>query len=219
MLVQHLYLSFEQQLKLIRNSVLQKFEQSAIKKSSSKQDVVNEDFSNQTERAFKEAVNSFKTLASELILDGSGWGEHVLNHETDLTMQLRTFINNARDKEIDKLKHLTQQAAKDNLEQIINGPIYELNPEFWEEIRTPYLKELQDLAYSCEQILQKSFKCDLNEVSEFMKNLDQTLHQFTVDYVRRLFRDINTNLLRKFNKIFKKDEQGKNREWRDIEEG
>jgi hypothetical protein len=33
-----------------------------------------------------------------------------------------------------------------------------------------------------------------------------------------LFRDINTNLLRKFNKLFKKDESGKNREWRDIEE-
>ena len=51
-----------------------------------------------------------------------------------------------------------------------------------------------------------------------MQSLEQTLHQFTVDYVRRLFRDINTNLLRKFNKLFKKDEGGKNREWRDIEE-
>jgi len=33
-----------------------------------------------------------------------------------------------------------------------------------------------------------------------------------------LFRDINTNLLRRFNKDFKKDESGKNREWKDIEE-
>jgi len=39
-----------------------------------------------------------------------------------------------------------------------------------------------------------------------------------VEIVKRLFRDINTNLLRKFNKQFKKDEAGKNREWRNIEE-
>lgn len=51
-----------------------------------------------------------------------------------------------------------------------------------------------------------------------MQSLESTLHQFTVEYVRRLFRDINTNLLRKFNKNFKKDDAGKSREWRDIEE-
>lgn len=49
--------------------------------------------------------------------------------------------------------------------------------------------------------------------------METSLHNFTVEYIRRLFRDINTNLLRKFNKYFKKDENGKNREWRDIEEG
>lgn len=45
-----------------------------------------------------------------------------------------------------------------------------------------------------------------------------TIHQTTVEVVKRLFRDINTNLLRKFNKLFKKDEVGKNRNWREIEE-
>ena len=52
-----------------------------------------------------------------------------------------------------------------------------------------------------------------------MKVLQGNLCQFTSDYIHRLFRDINTNLLRKFSKLFKKDENGKNREWRDIEEG
>lgn len=56
------------------------------------------------------------------------------------------------------------------------------------------------------------------EIDEFVKVLENTLNQYTADYIKRLFRDINTNLLRKFNKDFKKDEQGKNREWREIEE-
>ena len=56
----------------------------------------------------------------------------MLAHEAELSQQLRSLINNAREKEIDKLQMLTQQAAKDNLEQIINKPIYELQPDFWD---------------------------------------------------------------------------------------
>jgi hypothetical protein len=129
------------------------------------------------------------------------------------------LITNARDKEIDKLQVLTQQAAKDNLEQIINGPVYELNPDFWEEIRVPYIKELQELALNCERILEDGFKCSEDEVSDFKATLETAIHNFTTEYVKRLFRDINTNLLRKFNKLFKKDENGKNRDWRALEEG
>lgn len=67
--------------------------------------------------------------------------------------------------------------------------------------------------------MKGGFQCNDAEVNEFTSTLETNLHQFTVEYVRRLFRDINTNLLRKFNKLFKKDEGNKNREWRDIEEG
>ena len=83
----------------------------------------------------------------------------------------------------------------------------------------PYMEEFKDLSVSCERVLQDGFHCSEQETIDFLKTLESTLHQFTVDFIRRLFRDINTNLLRKFNKLFKKDETGKNREWRDIEEG
>lgn len=128
------------------------------------------------------------------------------------------MINNAREKEIDKLQMLTQQAAKDNLEQIINKPIYECEPEFWDKMRGPYVKELEGLAGNCQQVLRQGFKCNEREINEFIRVLENTLHTFTADYIKRLFRDINTNLLRKFNKDFKKDSNGKNREWREIEE-
>ena len=81
----------------------------------------------------------------------------MLAHEAELSQQLRSLINNAREKEIDKLQMLTQQAAKDNLEQIINKPIYELEPNFWEQMRTPFLKELEVLALNCQQVLKQGF--------------------------------------------------------------
>jgi Root hair defective 3 GTP-binding protein (RHD3) len=134
---------------MIRTNTYQKFEKDALKKSGSQRDSVNEQFYKLTETAYIEAVTGFRKQAAELVVDGSGWGEQLLAHETELSMQLRALIANAREKELDKLQVLTQQAAKDNLEQIINGPIYELNAEFWDEIRGPFIKEMEDLAINC----------------------------------------------------------------------
>jgi hypothetical protein len=85
-------------------------------------------------------------------------------------------------------------------------------------MRTPYLEELRVLAVNCQEVLRNGFRCSDRDIEEFIKSLESTLHQFTADYIKRLFRDINTNLLRRFNKDFKKDANGKNREWRDMEE-
>jgi hypothetical protein len=111
---------------------------------------------------------------------------------------------------------LTQKAAKDNLELILNKPIYTLDDDFWEQMRGPYINELQDLAYNCKQILTQGFNLDNQQIGDFVKTLEQEIHKFTTEYIYRQFRDINTNLLRKFNLRFKKDENGKSREWRDI---
>ena len=80
------------------------------------------------------------------------------------------------------------------------------------------MQELQDISANCEHVLSSGFKCDKDEIYAFYETLEKAIHSFSVDYVRRIFRDINTNLLRKFNKHFKKDEHGKNRDWRIIEE-
>jgi hypothetical protein len=49
--------------------------------------------------------------------------------------------------------------------------------------------------------------------------MDTALYNHTVDYVKRLFRDINTNLLRKFSRLFKKEDGGtRNRDWKEMSE-
>ena len=82
---------------------------------------------------------------------------------------------------------LTQQAAKDNLEQIINKPIYELESNFWEQMRIPILKELEILALNCQQVLRQGFKCSEMEIDEFVRSLETSLNQYTADYIKRLF--------------------------------
>jgi hypothetical protein len=51
-----------------------------------------------------------------------------------------------------------------------------------------------------------------------METLEKTIYNFTTDYIKKIFRDINTNLSRKFNLMFKKEDGTKNRDWRAMEE-
>lgn len=66
--------------------------------------------------------------------------------------------------------------------------------------------------------LIESFNADDEEIEEFLSVLETSVYNFTIEYIKRIFRDINTSLLRKFNATFKKDEQQKNRDWRAMEE-
>lgn len=84
LMTQSLYLCFEQQLKQIRNATYQQFEKQALKKPN--RDEVNEFFYEQTEGAFTNTMSSFRKQATELIVDGSGWGEHVVAYETELSL-------------------------------------------------------------------------------------------------------------------------------------
>ena len=99
----------------------------------------------------------------------------MLADEAELAGQLQSLINSAREKELDKLKMLTQQAAKDNLEQIINKPIYSLDHDFWDQMRVPYVHELSEVATNTAQLLHTGFACSDNEIVEFMRSLDQNL--------------------------------------------
>jgi hypothetical protein len=68
-------------------------------------------------------------------------------------------------------------------------------------------------------IIIESFDCDFGEIIDFTQQLEDNVYKFATEYIKRLFKNINTNLLRKFNGLFKKDESGKNRDWKALEEG
>lgn len=83
-----------------------------------------------------------------MIVDGTSWGQQVIADEAELASQIQSLVNNAREKEIDKLQMLTQLAAKDSLEQIINKPIYDLDSDFWEQMRVPFVREMTEISTS-----------------------------------------------------------------------
>lgn len=72
-------------MKMARTEVYAKFEREAIKRPSAAKDQVNEDFYRITESAYAEAMNGFRRAAADLVVEGSGWGEHALAHELELS--------------------------------------------------------------------------------------------------------------------------------------
>ena len=47
------------------------------------------------------------------------------------------------------------------------------------------------------------FKCDYDEIEDFSDRLIRQIYEFTTEFIKKQFRDINSHLLRKFNSLFK----------------
>jgi hypothetical protein len=56
------------------------------------------------------------------------------------------------------------------------------------------------------------------EEQDFMYKFEQEIREYTATYIIKLFKDVNVNLLRRFNNDFKNDKTGSQRNWVAIEE-
>lgn len=56
------------------------------------------------------------------------------------------------------------------------------------------------------------------EEIDFLERFEIEIRAFTGDYIRKCFKDINQNLLRRFNNEFKQDKNGTQRNWVSMEE-
>ena len=66
--------------------------------------------------------------------------------------------------------------------------------------------------------MKKGFDSNIIEEQELLKKFKDEVRKFTKEYVNKLFRDINTNLKRRFKNEFETDQNGKMRNWVSIEE-
>lgn len=74
----------------------------------------------------------------------------MVQHLTELEQQLKSVVSNVRGRELEKMQRITTKATYDSIEEIVNPHIYELNQDFWEKIRTPYVNEIQGVLGNCQ---------------------------------------------------------------------
>ena len=71
---------------------------------------------------------------------------------------------------------------------------------------------------NCLMILSQGFNANFEEIVEFKTQFTNEIRDFTKQYISKMFRDINTNVLRRFKSEFEKDENGQLRNWVAMEE-
>lgn len=151
-------------------------------------------------------------------MEGSQWDEQVRQDTQELEGQLLSVIKSQREREMDKMHRITTKATFETIEEIVNPPVYELKPDFWVDIRDPYVTEIMQVLLNCKQILHQGFQVNLVEEQDFMDKFEAEIREYTSSYIKKLFKDINVNLLRRFNNMFKNDKTGSQRNWVAMEE-
>lgn len=111
------------------------------------------------------------------------------------------------------MNNFTIKATYETIEEIINDAIYNLKDNFWEEIRKPLFKELVLVSEEFKGILRKGLRASEEEVQDFVEQFQEEVRRYTNETIKRHFKDINVNLLRKFNSKFNYDENGAHRNW------
>jgi hypothetical protein len=89
---------------------------------------------------------------------------------------------------------------------------------FWDQINKEFAKEVNAVMTNCLMILSQGFHANFEEISEFKTQFTNEIRDFTKQYISKMFRDINTNVLRRFKTEFEKDENGQLRNWVAMEE-
>lgn len=146
-LYQTLYICFASQLKLIRQKVFDEFD---IKiRNINKKDAVNDQFTQQTNQMLKKVLTDFEKHSREIVVENSGWEDQVQQDTHELENQLLSVIKSQRERELDKMHTITTKATFQTIEEIVSPPIYELNQDFWTDIRDPYISEMFQVLLNC----------------------------------------------------------------------
>ena len=93
-----------------------------------------------------------------------------------------------------------------------------MKENFWDQINKEFAKEVNAVMTNCLMILSQGFHANCEEISEFKTQFTNEIRDFTKQYISKMFRDINTNVLRRFKTEFEKDENGQLRNWVAMEE-
>jgi hypothetical protein len=80
------------------------------------------------------------------------------------------------------------------------------------------VEELTKVMKEIEKTLKSSFDSEEEEMMDYFDELQDKIFHFTQDFLKKSFRDINTNLMRRFNIMFANGQDGKPRDWRLMEE-
>lgn len=102
---------------------------------------------------------------------------------------------------------------------MIHGSFQNLNTSLAKEMKDSYEKEVDTFNGNIQPVLKFGFDLNDTQVFEFQSKTERSIYDTCIAELKSAFQtQTNQQLLRQFNEKFKKDENGKQRNWPGIEE-
>lgn len=163
-------------------------------------------------------IESFEKKAQALVLEGSSWENNVISHSNELKDHLNSLVQNCKDKLLNQLSQNAQREHENRIKEILHTKMSDLPEKLASELRESYLEQIELFNNNMASILLQGFQLSNDETLEFLQDCESKSLDTTTSEFKQAFRNqANINLLRSFSNEFKKD-NGKNRNWRDMEE-
>ena len=106
---QHLYLSFDNQVKVIKNNTLESFKKEINKLEGKNLEDIASSVAQILNALYKNKVCSFQRHTTGLLFEGSGWEKHTNIYQKELKAMLSDLIKNCKDKLLNKLQQTSQK--------------------------------------------------------------------------------------------------------------
>lgn len=215
-IVDLLYKSYANQLKNLALMGDKKFAK-ALKVTFS-DDSVTDTFTSTCHNLYDDTIKQFESNAEVLMMEGSEWKEVIKITSNDLGNSLVKMIETEREKQKEKLFTFSFEKIVDDLEEAITQPIKDLDDNFWSKINASYNDTVTEEEEKVKTILNNGFKAQDEEYDGFLTKLEDKVYNSCKKIIVKTVSDLNSHLNRKFNTFFKKDDKGKNRDWKNIPE-
>lgn len=215
-LVEHLYKSFVSQLKNLSLQADKKFAKGM--KHAFKDDTVTDTFTTTVENLFDDVVKQFVESAYQLMMEDSDWHKAIDLYKKELSNNLVKMIEIEREKQKEKLFNFSLETILDELEEEITQPIKDLDDNFWDKVVKKYKEIVLKEEEKVKIILNDGFKTFEEEYDRFLNKLEEKIYTSSKKIIVKTTSELNAHLNRKFNTYFKKNSEGKNRDWKNISE-
>lgn len=131
-----------------------------------------------------------------------------------LKEEMKIIIEEYREKQIEVVVKVQLDEMKKHIREDINPWVTHPNANLWKNIRNYYAKKIQDEEEHLSASLQE---LDVNDVSKYVNRIHITAREEIITKVREITHVISLTLNSKFEDLFKRDEHGMPRVWKNLE--
>lgn len=140
----------------------------------------------------------------------------IVKIEKQLRETAREIINNEIENQFDKFLTSQEKSLKYSVESLVNNSFEDLSLEFWNNVRDNFKEILQDIEAKVRKNIMKYMSQE--RIEQEIQKLHSTGHSYLLEEVQKKVREMPYYLMKKFKRIFVKNEKNITRKWKEMEE-